>query len=124
MRLRFGPFENLGLVLERRNAIVDFVGIPGESEAAQQAAAIFSRGRLANHSEQPGLQARFAAKPGFAFKDLQVDGLEDFFRLSRVAAATTQGPAETSAVQSLQLSLKIRDFHRVNLHGKAPCSLD
>src|SRR5256885_3213983 len=86
--LRLGAFEKLCLVSERRNAIFYFVSVPGNSEAAQQPAAILSRGRLPNHREQPGLQTRFAAKSRLAFKDLQIDRLEDLFRLSRVAAAT------------------------------------
>jgi hypothetical protein len=72
---------------------------------------MFADSGLSNHRKQPRLQARVTAKPRFAFKDLQIDRLQNFFSFRPVTAATVQGPAETSAVERLQFSLKLRDVH-------------
>ena len=58
--------------------------------------------------------------------DLQIDRLQNFFGLCPVTAATIQGPAETSAVERFQFSLKLRNIHSVYWpvysHGFGPCS--
>jgi hypothetical protein len=74
-------------------------------------------GGLANHRKQPGLQAGLAAKTRFAFKDLQIDRLQNFFGFGPVTAATIQGPAETSAVERFQFSLKLRYVHYSSVYS-------
>ena len=74
---------------------------------------MFADSGLSNYRKQPRLQAGLAAKTRFAFKDLQIDRLQNFFGFCPVTAATTQGPAETSAVERFQFSLKLRDVHSV-----------
>src|SRR6266496_5846341 len=78
---------------------------------------MFADSRLANYCKQPRLKARFTAITGFAFKDLQINRLQNFLGFSSVAAAATQGPAETGRMKSLQFSLNLGNVHRVYLHG-------
>src|SRR6266571_4365745 len=74
---------------------------------------------LANNSEQPCLETGFTTEARFAFDNLQISDLQDFFGFCMVAAATTQRPAETGSVQAFQLSLQVRDIHPVRSHGFA-----
>ena len=71
-------------------------------------------GCLSNHGKEPRLEARLSAKARLTFKDLQIDRLQNFFGLCPIASATAHGPAETSAVEYLQFSLKLRDAHSVD----------
>src|SRR6267143_7217002 len=88
-----------------------------ESQLAHQTLAMFVCCRFANYREEPRPKRRLAAESRFAFKDLQVDRLQNFFRFRPVATTATQRPAKTGSVVFLQLMSQLRDVHRVNAHG-------
>ena len=60
-----------------------------------------------NHGEQPRLEAGFTSITRFAFKDLQVNRLQNLFRFRRVATTATERPAETGAMEPFQLILQL-----------------
>src|SRR5258708_5756863 len=111
--LRFGLFKSLARLSSWRYQRLGSFGTIGPSQLAQKVLAMLADRSLANHCKQPCLQTSLAPKTRFAFKDLQIDGLQNFFGLSAVTPATMQGPAETRAVERLQFSLKLRDVHSV-----------
>ena len=78
---------------------------------------MFADSRLANYCKQPRLKARFTAITGFAFKDLQINRLQNFLGFSSIAAAATQGPPETGRMKPFQFSLNLGNVHQVYLHG-------
>src|ERR1043165_8835837 len=92
-----------------------------ENVTAHQPLAVLANGRFANHREEPRLQSRLTAVARFAFKNFQIDRLQDFFGFRRVTTAATQRPAETSAMEPFELLLYLRDVHRLYFHGIAPC---
>src|SRR6266516_962873 len=78
---------------------------------------MFARCRFPNYREQPRPKGGFAAESRFAFKDLQINRLQNFLRFHAVAATTTQCPAKTGSVMFLQFISQLRNVHRVNAHG-------
>src|SRR6266849_6150919 len=98
-------------------AFADLLGAYRGSQLAQQVPAILAGGGFANDRKQPRPQARLAAESRFAFKDLQIDRLQNFFGFPSIAGATTQGPAETGSMVLLQFSFKFCDVHSVYAHG-------
>src|SRR5438046_2576724 len=104
-------------------AFADLLGAYGRSQLAQQVPAILAGRGLTNHRKQPGLQTRLAAESRFAFKDLQIDRLQNFFGFPAVAGAATQGPAETGSMVLLEFSFKFCNVHSVCAHGFAVFSV-
>src|SRR5438477_13193728 len=94
-------------------AFADLLGAYGRSQLTEQVPAVLGSRGFANHRKQPRLQARLAAESRFAFKDLQIDRLQNFFGFPTVAGAATQGPAETGSVVLLEFSFKFCDIHSV-----------
>src|SRR5438552_10618859 len=70
-----------------------------QSQLTQKTFAVFGRGCLANYRKHPRFETRLTTKSRLALKDLQIDRLQNLFRFRSIAAATTQGPAETGAVK-------------------------
>ena len=68
-------------------------------------------GRLANHSEQPGLQLALTAIDGLALKYFQIDHLQNFLGFAVVVTATAQRPAETGRMKLFEFRFKLWDFH-------------
>src|ERR1051325_7057544 len=116
--LKFSALKGLGRVLFRGDLFFRLGKFRQQPQRAQDLAAILSCGCLSDHRKKPRLQARFTAIERFAFKDLQIDSLQNFFGIAGVAATATKRPAETGAVELFQFGLQLRDVHLVTVHRK------
>ena len=67
-----------------------------------------------NHTEHPGLEARFAAEARTSRNDAKVCRLENILRQVAIARATREGPSPALGVQTLQFAFQCGAFRH---HG-------
>ena len=98
-------------------AFADLLGAYRRSQLAQQVPAILGGGGLANHRKQPRLQAGLAAESRFAFKDLQIDRLQNFFGFPSVPAQQLRAQPKQAAwccsSSALSSAMSIRSMFTV-----------